>query len=97
MQIHGISYQVSLEFSSSSWNLLLRYFGDVTQILLGKLNFPENYALIRPVLESLEIVRLASIFSSDSLGKHYSFLLLSLLYTGSVFCHLGPSNVCSSE
>ncbi|XP_008437482.2 uncharacterized protein LOC103482890 isoform X1 [Cucumis melo] len=55
--IHGISYQVSLEFSSSSWNPLLRYFGDVTQILLGKLNFPENYALIRPVLESLEIVR----------------------------------------
>uniref|UniRef100_A0A9I9CMF7 DUF4042 domain-containing protein n=1 Tax=Cucumis melo TaxID=3656 RepID=A0A9I9CMF7_CUCME len=57
LTIHGISYQVSLEFSSSSWNPLLRYFGDVTQILLGKLNFPENYALIRPVLESLEIVR----------------------------------------
>ncbi|XP_038875589.1 HEAT repeat-containing protein 6 isoform X2 [Benincasa hispida] len=55
--IHGISHQVALEFSSSSWNLLIRYFGDVIQILLGKLNIPGNYALIRPVLESLEIVR----------------------------------------
>lgn len=55
--IHGISYQVALEFSSSSWNLLLQYFGDVIRILLGKLNTPGNYALIRPVLESLEFVR----------------------------------------
>ncbi|CAK9310813.1 unnamed protein product [Citrullus colocynthis] len=55
--IHGISYQVALEFSSSSWNLLLQYFGDVIRILLGKLNTPGNYALIRPILESLEFVR----------------------------------------
>lgn len=88
MQIHGISYQVALEFSSSSWNLLLQYFGDVIRILLGKLNTPGNYALIRPVLESLEFVRFASLFSSVSLRRYYSFLLLSLLHTGLVFCHL---------
>lgn len=63
MQIHGISYEVALEFSSSSWVLLLQYFEDVIQFLLGKLNIPGNFAQIRPVLESLEIVRLASLFS----------------------------------
>ncbi|XP_022159609.1 HEAT repeat-containing protein 6 isoform X2 [Momordica charantia] len=55
--IHGISYEVALEFSSSSWVLLLQYFEDVIQFLLGKLNIPGNFAQIRPVLESLEIVR----------------------------------------
>ncbi|KAG6605627.1 HEAT repeat-containing protein 6, partial [Cucurbita argyrosperma subsp. sororia] len=54
--IHGISYQVVLEFSSSSWNLLLQYFGDATQCILGKLHIPGNYAQIRTVSESLEIV-----------------------------------------
>ena len=69
MQIHGISYQVVLEFSSSSWNLLLQYFGDAIQCILGKLHIPGNYAQIRTVSESLEIVRLASLFSPVSLGK----------------------------